>query len=258
MAESYDNSSKVLAAMDRLWFHQIIFSSDPTSVLCSKTALQSTSSSSSSSSESSLLGADDNNASTNASTSSITPNDTNDKDEEKENENCMGRKRPSRLNLISNKFRSKSSSPSVHRPQESTSHPNNKGQKLQRFLSCSKLHDLELEELKGFMDLGFKFEKDQLSPRTKQVLPGLLRVEGQYEDADTSSTFDDTVDEGNNNEEKTTEVGNKPYLSEAWMVKRPNSPLLRLRMARVSRAEDMKKCLKLWARTVATSVQPDE
>ena len=36
--------------------------------------------------------------------------------------------------------------------------------------------DPELEELKGFMDLGFEFRKDQLTPRLLILLPGLNRL----------------------------------------------------------------------------------
>lgn len=174
--------------------------------------------------------------------------------EVKEPETRVGRKRPSRLNLITKKIRSQSSSPSIQRTRKSLSHSSYKGQKLQRFLSCSTLHDLEQEELKGFMDLGFEFEEDQLSPRTMTVVPGLQRIGGNVVTTKNENYGASTLDD----KEVESDEKTKPYLSEAWLVKRPDSPLLRLRMARVSTAEDMKKCLKLWARTVTTSMQFDE
>lgn len=47
-----------------------------------------------------------------------------------------------------------------------------------------------------------------------------------------------------------------PYLSESWIIRRPASPLLNLRMPTLCCAEDMKKKhLKFWAQTVASAVQ---
>ncbi|XP_021751623.1 uncharacterized protein LOC110717274 [Chenopodium quinoa] len=173
MAESY--SSQLLDAMDRLWFHQIILSPEPTSVLSSSNALQSCTSSSS---ESCQWEGDV------VSSSSFSQKDCNNEVEDKRqddgDDNRLGRERLSRKNLISNKIRSQSSSPWIERPRKSSSLLTNAGLKLQKFLSCSRLHDLELEELKGFMDLGFQFEMDQLNPRTVRVIPALQRVDEKY------------------------------------------------------------------------------
>ncbi|KNA22496.1 hypothetical protein SOVF_033700 [Spinacia oleracea] len=246
MGESY--SSQVLAAMDRLWFHHIILSSETTSVLSSKAALQTVMSSSSES-----LQWEGDYASTNSSTTTISQNDLNNEVEEGY-ENRVGRKRLARTKLKCNKSRSQSSSPSIQRARKSLNNDSMKeSHKLQKFSSCSTLHDLELEELKGFMDLGFQFEKDQLSPRTMSVVPGLQRLGEHVVTTNRTNGCDDI--EGQREEKKVGVL--KPYLSEAWMVKRPDSPLLRLKMARVSRAEEMKECLKLWARTVASSVHSD-
>ncbi|CAO2839544.1 unnamed protein product [Amaranthus hypochondriacus] len=182
-----------------------------------------------------------------------------------------------------NKTRSHSSSPTINRSQKDSNNSTNRDKKLQRFRSCSILHDLEQEELKGFMDLGFRFEKDQLSPRTLTVIPALQRLGvGGYAHEGTlhhhqqsniphenrvcmrecdgqSILIHDLLKKECFEEGKSIEIDDKlPYLSEAWMVKKPNSPLLRLKMARVSRAQDMKKCLKLWARTVASSIQSQQ
>lgn len=250
MAESH--SSQLLAAMDRLWFHHIILSAEPSSVLSFKTTSQSFSSSSS---ESPCW--EGHYASTNFSTSSISQDDCNTETDDRGLDNRVGRKRTSRPNLLSNKCRSQSSSPSIQRPCKSLNLSMKKGKKLQKFLSCSTLHDLELEEVKGFLDLGFQFEREQLSPRTMSVVPGLQRIGGNVVTVNEKleeKTFQNIEDES---EEKKTGVI-ESYLSEAWMVKRPDSPLLRLRMARVSRAEDMKKCLKLWAKTVASTMKSDQ
>uniref|UniRef100_A0A803N3V4 Uncharacterized protein n=1 Tax=Chenopodium quinoa TaxID=63459 RepID=A0A803N3V4_CHEQI len=107
-------------------------------------------------------------------------NEVEDKRQDDGDDNRLGRERLSRKNLISNKIRSQSSSPWIERPRKSSSLLTNAGLKLQKFLSCSRLHDLELEELKGFMDLGFQFEMDQLNPRTVRVIPALQRVDEKY------------------------------------------------------------------------------
>lgn len=103
-----------------------------------------------------------------------------------------------------------------------------------------------MKEVKGFMDLGFIFKKEHLNPRMVSVIPGLQRL-GQ----DTSIR---KTAEGD--EEGRREI-TRPYLSEAWLIKRPDSPLLNLRVPRASAASDMKKHLRRWARTVASEIQQE-
>lgn len=98
-------------------------------------------------------------------------------------------------------------------------------------MSCKTLVDLELEEVKGFMDLGFLFRKENLTKNIINLLPGLQR----YDEDD---------------EEKGMEI-TRPYLSEAWIITSPDSPL---RIPRASTAADMKKHLKFWALTVASAI----
>ncbi|KAL2229407.1 UNVERIFIED_CONTAM: hypothetical protein Sindi_1920400 [Sesamum indicum] len=135
--------------------------------------------------------------------------------------------------------------------------------RLQKSMSCKSLAELELEEVKGFMDLGFTFKKENMSQRVMNLVPGLQRIEScnkTSKDKDDSSwdgfgfTHDDHTD--NNVEEKneTMMMMMRPYLSEAWLMKTPDSPLLNLRIPRVSTTEDMKKHLKDWARTVASAI----
>ncbi|EPS61787.1 hypothetical protein M569_13011, partial [Genlisea aurea] len=81
--------------------------------------------------------------------------------------------------------------------------------------------ELEMEELKGFMDLGFEFRRENLSDRLILLIPGLRRL----------------ADEDPEIEEE-TEITERPYLSESW----------------VWGSQDLKWRLKLWARTVASSL----
>ncbi|KAK8666031.1 hypothetical protein V6N13_006184 [Hibiscus sabdariffa] len=133
--------------------------------------------------------------------------------------------------------------------------------KLRKSTSCRSLKDLELEEVKGFMDLGFIFTKEHLNPTMIRVVPGLLRLGFPKRIQSTEVNIaggDHEVqkDDGTEQEEK-KRVVIRPYLSEAWLIKRPDSPLLNLRVPRVSAAADMKKHLKFWARTVASVVQQE-
>lgn len=116
-------------------------------------------------------------------------------------------------------------------------------------MSCRSLKELELEEVKGFVDLGFVFKKEHMSPRMMSLLPGLQRL---------SLFRNKRQKEEEGKEEEETERGIiRPYLSEAWLIKRPDSPLLNLKIPRVCAAADMKKHLKFWARTVASVLQQE-
>nr|AFK41563.1 unknown [Lotus japonicus] len=84
--------------------------------------------------------------------------------------------------------------------------------KLDKSMSCRTLGELELDEVKGFMDLGFMFKKEYISPRMISVLPGLQR---------------------------------------------PDSPLLNLKVPKHCSADNMKKHLKFWAKTVASEIQQE-
>lgn len=99
--------------------------------------------------------------------------------------------------------------------------------------SCKSLWELEEEELRGFMDLGFSFKEEEVSSHVMQILPALQRLGA---------------------EEK--RLINRPYLSEAWLINRPDSPLFNLRMPSHSDASmaDMKRHLRCWARTVADEI----
>ncbi|KAL4281538.1 hypothetical protein GQ457_03G036230 [Hibiscus cannabinus] len=113
--------------------------------------------------------------------------------------------------------------------------------------SSKSLSDLEFEELKGFMDLGFVFsEEDNKDSRLVEIIPGLQRL-GK------------TV-EGDEDIKKAAEVS-RPYLSEAWEVaedrrrRRKENPLMNWRVPDLGNEIDMKDSLRLWAHTVASAVK---
>ncbi|KAI4369171.1 hypothetical protein MLD38_017651 [Melastoma candidum] len=124
---------------------------------------------------------------------------------------------------------------------------------LRKSASCRSFEDLEMEEVKGFMDLGFVFEKEHLNPRMMSVIPGLQRL--------GLAASDDVGDDDELRDEEIDDVATgggriRPYLSEAWLVTGPNSPLMKLRLPdKVYASADMKKHLKRWARTVASVIK---
>ncbi|XVE51492.1 hypothetical protein DITRI_Ditri02bG0045500 [Diplodiscus trichospermus] len=114
--------------------------------------------------------------------------------------------------------------------------------------SSKSLSDLEFEELKGFMDLGFVFsEEDNKDSRLVEIIPGLQRL-GKKEGEEESKEADEKV-----------EVS-RPYLSEAWedserRRRREENPLMNWRVPALGNEIDMKDSLRLWAHTVASTVR---
>ncbi|WRX23562.1 hypothetical protein QQP08_016049 [Theobroma cacao] len=169
------------------------------------------------------------------------------------------KKRPTRASLSCSRSRSHSSSPSTQKGRKNHRHSTScsPGGKLQKSMSCRSLKDLELEEVKGFMDLGFIFKKENLNARMISVVPGLLRLGflKTKQKTELNLAADELPKDDDIEPEETGVV--RPYLSETWLIKRPDSPLLNLRVPRVYAAADMKKHLKFWARTVASVAQQE-
>ncbi|KAK2638911.1 hypothetical protein Ddye_026706 [Dipteronia dyeriana] len=100
--------------------------------------------------------------------------------------------------------------------------------------------DLDSEEVQGFKDLGFTFEKQELSPSVVNILPGLQ--------------------EKNNNNNREVKL-RRPYMSEAWLSNNfappPPPPPPIPNWATKNSAQDMKAQIKFWARVVASNVQQE-
>ena len=67
------------------------------------------------------------------------------------------------------------------------------------------LSDLEFEEVQGFKDLGFSFEKETLSPSLASILPGLQEKKRDETEEDKATR--------------------RPYLSKAWLVQSCAPPI---------------------------------
>lgn len=114
------------------------------------------------------------------------------------------------------------------------------------------MSDLEFEELKGFIDLGFVFsEEDQRDSELVSILPGLQRLVKK----------DDGV--GVVTEEEDISNINRPYLSEAWdhcggrKGKRHITPAIKWKVTAVPevREVELKDHLKQWAHAVASTIR---
>lgn len=120
------------------------------------------------------------------------------------------------------------------------------GRKRRTKLSSAKsLSDLEFEELKGFMDLGFKFSEEDKDSRLVSIIPGLQRLgrKGGEEDVEEERKTDETV-------------VSRPYLSEAWdFLEQQKHPLMNWKISGLGNEMDMKDQLKFWAHTVASTVK---
>ncbi|THU64937.1 hypothetical protein C4D60_Mb01t31750 [Musa balbisiana] len=113
---------------------------------------------------------------------------------------------------------------------------------MSRSRSYRSVTELENYELKGFMDLGFVFQKEELSIEIMNIIPGLQQLGKEGRD-----------DEASREEEEEEEGMERPYLSEAWMRHDLTvvSPSLQPRSLY---GADMKRQLHLWAREVASVI----
>ncbi|KAL6546485.1 hypothetical protein OROMI_022206 [Orobanche minor] len=108
------------------------------------------------------------------------------------------------------------------------------------------LSELEFEEMKGFMDLGFVFsEEDKDDSSLAEIIPGLQKL---GRDCEERRRFEESCGSRA-----------RPYLSEAWNDyhnrQMERAPLMEWRMPAVSNEIDMKDSLKWWAHSVASAVR---
>ncbi|KAK3038418.1 hypothetical protein RJ639_030584 [Escallonia herrerae] len=250
MADNYSAAMCLLGAMDRLWYHHIILFPPPNSVLLLSSSLET--SLPISSSLTSLNNSIPVEEEVSVATPIISPPQDDSDKECREEGTHETLKRATRLKAMAAMRRghslSSSSSPTAQQSPKSFKYSSTVT-RLQKSMSCKSLGELEVEEVKGFMHLGFIFDRENLSPRMMSVIPGLQRL-GSFNEAEKDGEIEQEHDDAEE------ENRMRPYLSEAWLIKKPDLPLLNMRIPRVSTAaDDMKKHLKSWARTVASEVQ---
>ncbi|KAH6790284.1 hypothetical protein C2S51_005290 [Perilla frutescens var. frutescens] len=118
------------------------------------------------------------------------------------------------------------------------------------------LSELEFEEVKGFIDLGFIFSEEDKDSNLVEIIPGLQKL-GQKRDS-----HDQENEEERENIEESSVVKARPYLSEAWeffeyrqMEEKMLMMKWRVPLPAVRNEMDMKISLKSWAHTVASAVR---
>ena len=125
------------------------------------------------------------------------------------------------------------------------------------------LSELEFEELKGFMDLGFVFSEEDRDSSLASIIPGLHRLGKNNNRKDIENEEEEKEEEENKKEDLERDfdgpvVISRPYLSEAWEVfdlKPKRDPLMKWRFPALSNEIDMKDNLRWWAHTVASTVR---
>ncbi|KAJ6842186.1 uncharacterized protein M6B38_302330 [Iris pallida] len=113
--------------------------------------------------------------------------------------------------------------------------------------SSKSLSDLEFEELKGFMDLGFTFSEAEADPRLMTIVPGLQRLKF----GSAADVVEPTSSPSASDQEPSV---SRPYLSEAWDASEED-PLRNWRIPAVREGVDLKDHLRFWAHTVASTVR---
>ncbi|KAL2930909.1 Nuclear distribution protein nudE-like 1-B [Bienertia sinuspersici] len=135
------------------------------------------------------------------------------------------------------------------------------------------LSDLEFEELKGFIDLGFVFSEEDKDSNLISIIPGLQRLGNKNHTTDNNNSKNSNNDDDDKNEHKTyvdkvkeneklvvksAAAISRPYLSESWGVlekKRRETYLMNWRVPTIYNQDQMKDNLRFWAHTVASTVR---
>ncbi|KAI3956276.1 hypothetical protein MKW92_028099 [Papaver armeniacum] len=136
-----------------------------------------------------------------------------------------------------------------------------KGKRMKKMKSSKSLSDLEFEELKGFMDLGFVFSEEDKNSSLVSIIPGLQRL-GKKENLITEAQEeeeDKSLKPARGEDNKSVNI-QRPYLSEAWAVldnktKEQELPLINWQVPKLDNEIAMKYHLRNWAHTVASAVK---
>ncbi|KAJ8567977.1 hypothetical protein K7X08_020699 [Anisodus acutangulus] len=113
---------------------------------------------------------------------------------------------------------------------------------------CKSLSELEFEELKGFMDLGFEFSDKDKDSNLVSIIPGLKRLGrengGGFEEINESGISRPHLSEAWGDWEEKKRLGGKKNTLKNWRI---NSDF--------GNEMEIKDQLKFWAHTVASTVR---
>ncbi|CAI8618682.1 unnamed protein product [Vicia faba] len=120
---------------------------------------------------------------------------------------------------------------------------NNMNKVVKKKKESKSVSELELEELRGFMDLGFVFSEEDKNSNLVSIIPGLRRLGKKDEEHE-----EDVCDES---------MIQRPYLYEAWEVheREKENSLMNWNVPAMKNEVDMKNSLRLWAHKVASIVR---
>ena len=125
--------------------------------------------------------------------------------------------------------------------------------------NSKSLSDLEFDELKGFMDLGFVFTEEECrDSKLVSIIPGLQRLAAKNQSNIIGQNRGEDGD-GDQEQDQRSFVS-RPYLSEAWDVldierKKEKKPLMNWRIPVSGSEIDMKEHIRFWAHSVASTVR---
>nr|XP_017245792.1 PREDICTED: uncharacterized protein LOC108217474 [Daucus carota subsp. sativus] len=123
-------------------------------------------------------------------------------------------------------------------------------------MSSKSLSELEFEEVKGFMDLGFVFSEGDKNSSLVKIIPGLQRFGEVDKEKEEKENGSKKINGGDKS------LIRRPYLSQAWEImeyRRRKEPAEKLKWkinaAVLDNEMDMKNHLKFWAQSVASAVK---
>ncbi|KAL1821366.1 hypothetical protein DCAR_0417785 [Daucus carota subsp. sativus] len=133
---------------------------------------------------------------------------------------------------------------------------NEKNKKKGKLMSSKSLSELEFEEVKGFMDLGFVFSEGDKNSSLVKIIPGLQRFGEVDKEKEEKENGSKKINGGDKS------LIRRPYLSQAWEImeyRRRKEPAEKLKWkinaAVLDNEMDMKNHLKFWAQSVASAVK---
>lgn len=133
--------------------------------------------------------------------------------------------------------------------------------------TSKSLSELEFDELKGFMDLGFVFTEEECNDsKLVSIIPGLQRLSRKSSVSSCTDNnnhhhhrdrlFRGSEDRDGGDDDHHQGVVSRPYLSEAWDIPEATKPLaIDWKMSSLENEIFMKDQLKFWAHSVASTVR---
>ncbi|XP_047964724.1 uncharacterized protein LOC125209160 [Salvia hispanica] len=147
-------------------------------------------------------------------------------------------------------------SPAMKKPVIKQQHGMRRKKKLSKSMS-----QLEFEEVKGFIDMGFVFSEEAKDDRALvEIVPGLQKLGQRTECGEPETEEERRRRRRRRRSEEASRMRGRPYLSEAWeFYEEEERRLMKWRvplpLPAATNEMDIKDSLKSWAHTVASAVR---